>query len=93
VPVKPDPNYSTVARFGLLLIAAMILASCTTNRTDTPAAEAAPQPLTQSKAAEQCWMETEQGNKSLPLDKRAKVVDKCVKDKMIAARATSADSK
>jgi ABC-type enterochelin transport system substrate-binding protein len=86
-------NYSTVARFGLLLIAAMILASCTTNRTDTPAAEAAPQPLTQSKAAEQCWMETEQGNKSLPLDKRAKVVDKCVKDKMIAARATSADSK
>jgi nitrous oxide reductase accessory protein NosL len=73
-------NYSTVARFGLLLIAAVILAGCTTNRTDTPAAEAAPQPLTQSKAAEQCWMETEQGNK------RAKVVDKCVKDKMSGAK-------
>jgi hypothetical protein len=79
-------NYSTVARFGLLPIAAVILASCTTNRTDTPAAEAAPQPLTPSKAAEQCWMETEQGNKSLPLDKRAKVVDKCVKDKMSGAK-------
>ena len=79
-------NYATVARFSLLLIVTVILASCTTNRTDTPAAEAAPQPLTQSKAAEQCWMETEQGNKSLPLDKRAKVVDKCVKDKMSGAK-------
>ena len=71
---------------GLLLIAAVLLASCTTNRTDTPAAEAAPQPLTQSKAAEQCWMETEHGDKSLPLDKRAKVVDKCVKDRMSGAK-------
>jgi ABC-type enterochelin transport system substrate-binding protein len=79
-------NYATVARFSLLLIVTVILASCTTNRTDTPAAEAAPQPLSQSKAAEQCWMETEQGNKSLPLDKRAKVVDKCVKDKMSGAK-------
>ena len=79
-------NYSTLARFGLLLIAAVILAGCTTNRTDTPAAEAAPQPLTQSKAAEQCWMETEHGNKSLPLEKRAKIVDQCVKDKMSGAK-------
>jgi hypothetical protein len=38
-------------------------------------------------------METEQGAKSLPLDKRSKVVEKCVKDKMNAAQATSADSK
>jgi ABC-type enterochelin transport system substrate-binding protein len=79
-------NYSTAARFGLLLIAAVILASCTTNRADAPAAEATPQPLTQSKAAEQCWMETEHGNKSLPLEKRAKVVDQCVKDKMSGAK-------
>jgi hypothetical protein len=75
-----------VARFGLPLIASVILASCTTNRTDTPAAEAAPQPLTQSKASEQCWMETEHGNKSLPLEKRAKVVDQCVKDKLSGAK-------
>jgi hypothetical protein len=71
-------NNSTVAHFGLPLIAAVILASCTTNRTDTPPAEPAPQPLTQSKAAEECWMETEHGVKSLPLDKRTKIVDKCV---------------
>ena len=83
-------NYSVartnVAPFALLLIAAVIVASCTTNRTDTPTAEAAPPPLTQSKAAEQCWMETEHGAKSLPPEKRAKVVDQCVKDKMSAAK-------
>ena len=88
-------NYSAVPRtgvvhFGLLLIVAMILASCTTH---APPAEPAPQPLTQSKAAEECWMETEHGAKSLPLDKRSKMVDKCVKDKMNDAQTTSADSK
>jgi hypothetical protein len=31
-------------------------------------------------------METEHGNKSLPLEKRAKVVDQCVKDKMSGAK-------
>jgi hypothetical protein len=84
-------NYSAVTRidvapFALLMIAAVILASCSTSRTDAPTAEAAPPPLTQSKAAEQCWMETEQGAKSLPAEKRAKVVDQCVKDKMSAAK-------
>jgi hypothetical protein len=55
-----------------------------------PATEAAPQPLTQQRASEDCWMETEQGAKSLPLDKRAKLVDKCVKDKMSGAKTTDA---
>lgn len=54
--------------------------------TDAPATEAAPQPLTQQQASEQCWLETEHGAKSLPLDKRAKVVNKCVKDKMSGAK-------
>lgn len=72
--------------FVLLLIAAVTLASCAANRTDTPAAAAAPAPLTEPKAAEQCWMETERGAKSLPLDKRAKVVDQCVKEKMSGAK-------
>jgi hypothetical protein len=35
---------------------------------------------------QQCWMETEHGAKSLPPEKRAKVVDQCVKDKMSAAK-------
>jgi hypothetical protein len=35
-------------------------------------------------------METEQEAKGLPLDKRAKLVDKCVKDKMSSAKTTDA---
>jgi hypothetical protein len=31
-------------------------------------------------------METEHGNRNLPLEKRAKVVDQCVKDKMSGAK-------
>jgi hypothetical protein len=31
-------------------------------------------------------METEHGNKSLSLEKRAKVVDQCVKDKLSGAK-------
>ena len=54
--------------------------------TDAPATEAAPQPLTQQRASEDCWLEIEHGAKSLPLDKRAKLVDKCVKDKMSGAK-------
>jgi hypothetical protein len=40
----------------------------------------------QQEAARDCWQETEHGAKSLPLDKRAKAVDKCVKDKMSGAK-------
>jgi hypothetical protein len=53
---------------------------------DALAPEAASQPLTQQRASEDCWMEIEHGAKSLPLDKRAKLVDKCVKDKMSGAK-------
>jgi hypothetical protein len=51
-----------------------------------PATEAAPQPLTRQRASEDCWMETEHGAKGLSLDKRAKLVDNCVKDKMSGAK-------
>jgi hypothetical protein len=84
-----------VASFGLLLIAAVLLASCTTNGTTAPAnSRITPakleHPLTQERASEECWWETEPGAKpgakSLPLDKRANVVDKCVEDKMSRAK-------
>jgi hypothetical protein len=79
-------NRAHIAPTSLLLIAAAMLASCTTKPTDAPAAEVAPQPLTQQEASEQCWMETEHGATSLPLDKRAKIVDNCVKEKMSGAK-------
>jgi len=78
-----------VASFGLLLIAVVLLAGCTVNSTTTRA-DLMPvmlsKPLTQQRASEECWWETEPGAKSLPLDKRAKVVDKCVEDKMSRAK-------
>jgi hypothetical protein len=58
--------------------------------TDAPAADAAGQPLTRQRASEDCWMETEQGAKGLSLEKRANLVDKCVKDKMSGAKTTDA---
>jgi hypothetical protein len=54
--------------------------------TDASATEAARQPLTRQRASQDCWMETEQGAKSLSLEKRAQLVDKCVKDKMSGAK-------
>jgi hypothetical protein len=56
--------------------------------TDAPATEGAGQPLTRQRASEDCWMETEQGAKGLSLEKRANLVDKCVKDKMSGAKTT-----
>jgi hypothetical protein len=58
--------------------------------TDTPATEAAGRALTRQRASEDCWMETEQGAKGLSLEKRANLVDKCVKDKMSGAKTTDA---
>ena len=85
--------HGNVASFGLLLIAVVLLAGCTANSTTTRA-DLTPavlsKPLTQQRASEECWWETEPGAKpgakSLPLDKRAKVVDKCVEDKMSRAK-------
>jgi len=93
-------NYSAVtptniAPVGLLLIATMLLAGCGEIRPvgsdfgpAVPGAEAAPAvALTpHEQAAQDCWFETDHGAKSLPLEKRAKLVDKCVKDKMSGAK-------
>ena len=96
-------NYSAVTRtniapVGWLLIATTMLVGCgsTIDPNFGPPGRtngAEPAALTpEQQAARDCWAETEHGAKSLPLDKRAKAVDKCVKDKIKAARATSADS-
>jgi hypothetical protein len=39
-------------------------------------------PMTHRQAALYCWMSTEHGRKDLPLDKRADIVDQCIKKKM-----------
>jgi hypothetical protein len=67
-----------------LLVAATALAGCETTGTGVAQASAkpAPEPLTHTQAAEICWMATERGHADLPLDKRADIVDQCIKDKM-----------
>ena len=44
-------------------------------------------PMTHSQAAEECWMGTEKSDARMNLDKRADVVDRCIKDKMRRAQA------
>lgn len=76
-------------RYALLALAALALAGCETTGSGTapaPAAKAPEPPLTHTRAAEQCWMSTEKGAASMSLDKRADVVDKCIADKMKAAK-------
>ena len=51
-----------------------------------PAVEA--EPMTQSRAARECWMRTEKSNAREDLDKRADVVNKCIDEKMKAAGAS-----
>lgn len=72
-----------------LIVAALALAGCETTGVGTAAAQTAktPEPpMTRTHAAELCWMATEKGAASLPLDKRADAVDKCIADKMKAGQ-------
>ena len=70
-------------------LAAAALSGCeTTGSTPSATATAAKSPpLTHAKAAEQCWMATEKGHADQDLDKRVDVVDKCIDQKMKAAKA------
>jgi len=73
---------SFTARLLAVLLLAPALAGCAANTTSAPAA-AAPKPaMTHTQAALECWMATEHGRQDLPLDKRADIVDACIKDKM-----------
>ncbi len=67
----------------LLLASALALAGCQTDSSGKPVAQAAPiAPVDHRQASLDCWMDTEHGHADLPLDKRADVVDACIKAKM-----------
>ncbi len=77
-----------------LLAAATALAGCETTGSGAPAAAAAPpEPMSHTQAAEYCWMATEHGQADLPLDKRADIVDQCIKDKMAGRPVSKPDAK
>ena len=75
---------SRAAAPALLMLAALALAGCETTGTGPgPAAQAAPaEPMTHTKAAEECWMSTERTDASMNLDKRADIVTNCIRQKM-----------
>jgi hypothetical protein len=70
----------------LILFAASLLGGCGTTGMGVPPAQATAavpdQPMTQTRAAEICWMATEKGAGSMSLDKRADFVKKCIDEKM-----------
>ena len=43
--------------------------------------------MTRSRAAMECWMQTEKGRADANLDKRADFVTKCIDDKLKTAQA------
>lgn len=79
-------NARVCLRILAVMLAAGALAACETTGTSAPYVAAKPVelPMTHTRAAEQCWMSTEKANASLPLDKRADLVDKCIEQKMKA---------
>jgi hypothetical protein len=81
-----DPPRAFAAALATLLLAAA-LAGCSTDSVGAPrpVTQAAPKPMTHTEAAKECWMATEHGRHDLPLDQRADIVDKCIKDKMSTA--------
>ena len=81
--MTPTPAQARALLAALLLAAGLPLAGCQTDSTGQPVARAAPPaPITHQQAAVDCWMATEHGHADLPLDKRATIVDACIKDKM-----------
>jgi hypothetical protein len=67
-----------------MLAAAVALGGCETTGTGVAqaAAKPAPEPMSHTQAAEYCWMSTEHGHADMPLDKRADIVDQCIKERM-----------
>ena len=79
----------TAARCRILLplaalgLCALALAGCETTGAGPGPVAAAPQPpMDHARAAEECWMGTENNDQRMDLDKRADIVDRCIQDKM-----------
>jgi len=79
-----------LAVFAVLAVLAggVALSGCETTGPGAPAVAAAPKPpMTHSQAAMECWMGTEKADAHMDLDKRADIVDRCIKEKMKGAPA------
>jgi hypothetical protein len=88
--MNANARFRALASTLAVALLAGALAGCNTDSIGAPQAQAAPKPMTRTEAAKECWMATEHGRQDLPLDKRADIVDKCIKDKMSAANKPAA---
>ena len=83
--------FATARLLALLLVAAGPLAGCETAGLGAATEAGKPtkpeSPMTRSRAATECWMNTEKGSAGVNIDKRADTVTKCIDDKMKAAAA------
>ena len=74
------PALLPLAALGLCALA---LAGCeTTGAGPGPMAAAPKPPMDHARAAEECWMGTERSDAHMNLDKRADLVDRCIREKM-----------
>jgi hypothetical protein len=82
-----SPHDRVSLRLLLVVLAAAGLSACETTGlgTTTEAAKPAEPPMTRRLAAEQCWMAAEKAHATLPLDKRADIVNKCIEQKLKTA--------
>jgi hypothetical protein len=94
-PNVPKLARNVAPRLLLLVMAAGLLAGCETTpgAPGVPAAQAAkpadkpPElPMTQQRAAGECWMGAEKTHAGMDIDKRADFVTKCIDEKMKAAK-------
>jgi len=98
--LKPE-TFARARRLVLVVVAAGLLAGCETtgdgaSKTEAGKPAESPKiepPMTHSRAAMECWMKTEKGQAGENLDKRADTVNKCIDDKMKAAKDAPAAPK
>ena len=95
------PIRRKIGPLAVLLVAVAILSGCETdgsppgplaelaayNSKKDDAAKPPEAPMTRSRAAMECWMQTEKGRADANLDKRADFVTKCIDDKLKTAQA------
>jgi hypothetical protein len=73
-----------LARLAALAASAALLAACQTTNPGATAQASAPAPvvMTHTRAAAECWMQTEKTALKMDLDRRADLVDACIDKKM-----------
>ncbi len=83
---------AALGRFGLIFATAAMLAACASTPESTPPAAAAAQaepepekPMEVHEASAECWMRVDK-MRVAGIDQRAKLVDKCITEKMKGAK-------